>query len=141
MTNFISSAITSIQNQLNLFEVVSIIVSVPAVVLGVYLTMTLYNLVLEQRRREFGLMKSKSVTTKNITAVFLLEAELHRDCWGDYWVLFGAGNFVRSNCGYSRECLPAIFGNSTPFFCSDQLGQCVGRRGDCARINTNCRDR
>ena len=74
LTDYITTAIASIQSDLTFFEITSLVVSVPAVVLGVYLTMVLYNLALEQRRREFGILKSRGASSKDVAKIYLLEA-------------------------------------------------------------------
>ena len=91
LTDYIARAVTSIQSDLELFEVVSLAVSIPAVVLGIYLTMTLYNLALEQRRREFGLMKAHGAKSGDTLKLFLIEGSFIAIVAGTVGSLLGLG--------------------------------------------------
>ncbi len=113
-TDYITTAITSIQTELTYFELTSLMVSIPAIVLGVYLTMVLYNLALEQRRREFGILKARGASTKDVVKIYLLEAGFIAVVGGLVGSLLGMGisyGIISQILGSSFESFLAI----TPF--------------------------
>ncbi len=58
----------------NNFRYLYFLVSIPALLIGLYLTSTLYNQNLERRIAEIGQLKSKGATTRQIATWFLLES-------------------------------------------------------------------
>ncbi len=70
----LSSVIYNVQSQLALFELLSFFVSIPTILLGVLLTLIIFRLVLEQRRREFGQLKSHGASSRQVSKIFLMEA-------------------------------------------------------------------
>ncbi|WP_457557983.1 FtsX-like permease family protein [Candidatus Harpocratesius sp.] len=74
ITDNVSAMIDEIQSDLALFEVLSLVVSLPTVMLGVFLTDTIYKLSLTQRRRELGLLKTRGSTSRENIIMLLQEA-------------------------------------------------------------------
>ncbi len=66
--------IQSIQAYVGAINGLLILVSVPALLIGIYLSSTLYNQTLERRTAEIGQLKSKGASTRQIALWFLLES-------------------------------------------------------------------
>ncbi len=58
----------------NIFRYMFFLVSIPALLIGLYLTSTLYNQNIERRIAEIGQLKSKGASTRQIASWFLLES-------------------------------------------------------------------
>ncbi len=97
LTDYITNAVTSIQSDLELFEVVSLAVSIPAVVLGIYLTMTLYNLALEQRRSGIWTDESSRCEIRRYIEIILNRRIVYCDCRRNRWIIIRVRNLLWFN--------------------------------------------
>ncbi len=70
----LSGVYISVQAQLYQYELYSFFVSIPTILLGVLLTSIIFKLVLKQRRREFGQLKSHGASSRQVSKIFYLEA-------------------------------------------------------------------
>ena len=104
--------IEQIENQITLFEAFSLIISIPTLMTGLFLTITLYDLTLELRRREFGILKSRGATSRQTTYLFLTETA--------FIGVFGGliGSFT--GLGISYGIISQILGDSFPKFLESQ---------------------
>jgi len=70
------TTITLEEGMINNIRMMLLVVSLPALIIGLYLTMTLYNQTLERRIVEIGQLKSKGATKRQIASWFLFEASI-----------------------------------------------------------------
>ncbi len=88
-------AITEQENAIGEVRSLLLILTLPALMLGWYLTQSLYNQILERRAGEIGQLKSKGATKRQISSWFLLEAS----------ILGGMGGLVGYFGGYASANL------------------------------------
>lgn len=91
ITDHISNMISEIQSDLALFEVLSLVISLPTILLGIFLTDTLYKLSLTQRRRELGLLKTRGNTSRQNFLILIEEAVILSLIAGIIGSLLGLG--------------------------------------------------
>ncbi|MHA1718177.1 MAG: FtsX-like permease family protein [Promethearchaeota archaeon] len=104
--------IEQIENQLTLFEAFSLIISIPTLMTGLFLTITLYDLTLELRRREFGIIKSRGATSRQTSLLFLSETA--------FIGIFGGLIGAFSGLGISYGIISKILGEAFPEFLASQ---------------------
>jgi ABC-type antimicrobial peptide transport system permease subunit len=99
VNNYGSNILNMVRSQIAMFSLSIYSISVPVFILGWFLIKTNYFVVLNNRRREIGLLKTRSASNRQLLSIFFSESVLFGLIGGLLGVLFGyiSGVFIYAN--------------------------------------------